>query len=98
MSANINVPGGRDTIGHSSVQGWSAGDIFPATIAVVEHYDDYGDANNAALPLAARLLYRCFELTLDGVSRRYVSHADAALVGRALVSDAAARRAWREEE
>ena len=38
--ANDNKPGGRDLVGHSSVQAWSAGPIFPAVIARVETYGD----------------------------------------------------------
>lgn len=40
MRENDNQPGGLDRVGHSSVQAWSAGPIFPAVIAVVEVYDE----------------------------------------------------------
>lgn len=36
-----NKPGGRDLIGHSSVQAWSAGPLFPCVIAVVERYSAF---------------------------------------------------------
>jgi hypothetical protein len=32
----INLPGGVDKIGHSSIQAWSAGDLFPAVLARLE--------------------------------------------------------------
>jgi len=38
--SNDNLPGGRDTHGHASVQAWSYGDLFPAVIAQVEVYDE----------------------------------------------------------
>lgn len=39
--SNDNKPGGRDLIGHSSVQAWSAGPLFPCVIAVIERYDTF---------------------------------------------------------
>lgn len=36
--SNDNKPGGRDLVGHSSVQAWSAGPIFPAVISRTEQY------------------------------------------------------------
>jgi len=53
--ANDNKPGGRDLVGHSSVQAWSAGPIFPAVIARIEDHADWGTANPHS-PLAARQL------------------------------------------
>lgn len=38
----INKPGGRDTVGHSGVQAWSAGELFPFILAFHEHYGPDG--------------------------------------------------------
>ena len=97
MNANqsINVPGGRDTIGHSSVQGWSAGDYFPAVISIVESYFDCGTTANDKLPLSARLRWRAFEVLLDGRSERYASHGDAEAAARFAVAN---RAQWRAGE
>lgn len=35
-AAGVNVPGGTDTVGHSSVQAWSAGELFPFFVYAVE--------------------------------------------------------------
>lgn len=37
-----NMPGGRDTVGHSGVQAWSAGELFPFILAFHEYYDGAG--------------------------------------------------------
>ena len=42
MRTNDNQPGGRDLVGHSGVQPWSAGPIFPGIIARVEVYSPDG--------------------------------------------------------
>lgn len=40
-----------DTVGHSSIQAWSAGDLFPAVIARREHYSDNGSLRYAVWEL-----------------------------------------------
>lgn len=37
-----NMPGGTDTVGHSGVQAWSAGEVFPFVIAFHEYYSGAG--------------------------------------------------------
>ncbi len=37
----VNAPGALDTVGHSSVQAWSAGAVFPAVIARLERDGEY---------------------------------------------------------
>jgi hypothetical protein len=95
-----NVPGGRDTVGHSAVQGWSAGDIFPAVITVVESYHDIDPCHRfrAVEPIGARLRYRAFDLTLDGRTERFSNYDDARAAARALLADPAMRAAWRAGE
>lgn len=39
---NDNKPGGRDLKGHSGVQPWSQGDIFPYVIPYCEQYSQDG--------------------------------------------------------
>ncbi len=41
MSPTQRGPGRPDTVGHSSVQAWSAGALFPAVIAVIERYAEF---------------------------------------------------------
>lgn len=88
-TAEANVPGGRDTIGHSSVQAWSAGELFPAVISTVESYAE-GDGT-----LAERLRHTSYLLILDGREERYASFEDAKAVARRLLADPASRAVWR---
>ncbi len=76
--------GGTDTVGHSSVQPWSAGDIFPATIAVIESYTYAGEYR-----------FTAYELMLDGQSERFATYDDAVAAARMLLADPEARAAWR---
>lgn len=85
MQDNVNVPGGTDTVGHSAVQAWSAGDIFPAVIRIVESYSPDGVAR-----------YRAFDLLLDGKEERFSSYDDAATVARYLLRNPLARAAWQK--
>lgn len=41
-ASNDNQPGGRDLIGHSAIQPWSAGEHFPAVVSRVETYNPDG--------------------------------------------------------
>lgn len=77
IRATDNQPGGRDLIGHSGVQPWSAGAIFPAVIQRVEDYDglvnllivkggrsfDTGEQR----PLEHRLRSTTWTVILDGI-------------------------------
>lgn len=70
-----------DTVGHGSIQPWSAGDIFPAVIARIEVYETHATPSNAreqaaadafyARPLADRLIGARWEVTLNGVTRSF---------------------------
>lgn len=82
--AMTNVPGGTDTVGHSSVQAWSAGDLFPAVIATVESYGADG-----------ALRHTSFELTLHGRAERFATYDDAAMVARWALASPANTAAWR---
>lgn len=59
--ARVNVPGALDTVGHSSVQAWSAGAVFPAVIARLERDGEYAG----------------HELTIGAWSETYSSYDDA---------------------
>lgn len=78
-----NKPGGRDLIGHSSVQAWSAGPLFPCVIAVVERYTMTGEFRS-----------RSFELMLDGRSEEYASREDAERAARMLLTYPSMRARW----
>ena len=99
MHQRVNVPGGTDTIGHSSVQAWSAGDLFPAVVVKVERYwDDWqemadrrAECINAYVPMCERLESAHYELILDGVSEAYATYADAAAAARFLLTHPEAR-------
>jgi hypothetical protein len=97
--SNDNRPGGRDLIGHSSVQAWSAGPLFPAIIYVRERYDDQPyDAMGGTRHLDDRLRSRSFVLSLDGREEEYASHADAEQVARALLESPRLRARWNQNE
>ena len=89
---------GIDTLNHSSVQPWSAGDIFPATIARIEKYRPaaYHEqaANGAMDSLEARREWTAWELTLDGHSEVYATYDDAHAVAEHLLKSPAGRRLW----
>jgi uncharacterized phage-associated protein len=89
---------GIDGLGHSSVQAWSAGPIFPAVIAKVERYSDYvrNIYSGTLLPLADRLETQWWELTLDGVTEQYATREDAELVAITLIGDPVMRARWRD--
>lgn len=91
-----NKPGGRDLIGHSSIQAWSAGPLFPAVIAQVENYATYEEFLRGrigqipmteeefyAQPLEARFNWVAFELIYPGRKPAlYATYADAERVAR----------------
>ena len=89
---------GIDTLNHSSVQPWSAGDIFPAVIARIEKYRPAAHheqvCNGAMDSLDARLEWTAWELTLDGHSETYATYEDAQAVAKHLLASAPARRLW----
>lgn len=100
---DINMPGGADTVGHSSVQAWSAGDIFPATIGVVESYYPPAEyrgplqgapAADSPKDFELRRRWVAYDLTLDGVTERFATYDDARSVAEVLVRDPVARRCW----
>jgi len=71
---NMRAIVARDVPG-DGVQAWSKGALYPAIIAVVEHYSD--------LPAAE---YTSYELTFQGHSEEYATWEDAEMVARALIS------------
>lgn len=74
-----------DLIAHSSVQPWSAGDIFPAVINRVDYHPPEGGEAYASR----------WALTLDGRREEgYASHDAAAEMARALLADPDLRRDW----
>ncbi len=90
MKQNPNLnhrgPGRPDTVGHSSVQAWSAGPIFPAVIAVIERRapvyfrgapfgDGFEDPSIS------------FELTIGAFREEYATREDAELVARWTCAD-----------
>lgn len=111
MSALARFQSRTDTVGHSSVQPWSAGAIFPATITRVERYlsplgehqvDAMSDGYQRYLdrfytgPLADRLDFTSWELTLDGRSEEFATYDDAHACAQELISDLEQRANWRE--
>jgi hypothetical protein len=92
---DANTVGGSDTIGHSSVQAWSAGDIFPAVISIVESYEHGSKAYREAVSLESRRRYTAYDLTLDGVTERFSTYEDARDVARMLLADPVSREQWR---
>lgn len=84
---------GIDGLGHSSVQPWSAGPIFPAVIAKVERYAKHDRFGNTSV-LWARFETQWWELTLDGVTEQYATREDAELVAIALIGDPVMRARW----
>ena len=103
MHASIQerAPGRPDTVGHSSIQAWSAGELFPAVIARVEVYRPrahHEAACGGALDsLAARRQSVHWELTLDGRSARFPSYDSAAAWARYVLADAYRRQCWRAD-
>lgn len=93
---NDNQPGGVDRVGHSSVQAWSAGPLFPAIIAVVERYPEQagtvctqvGGCSFCDGPSVS------YELTLDSRSEEYATRDDAERVAAGLLADPVSRARW----
>lgn len=98
-----------DKLGHSSIQPWSAGPLFPAVIATVDNYrafaeyvasgtpvDDQpeAEARYYAQPLQARLRHVSFELIYPGEKpARYATYEGAERVAVFFNDRAAGRRA-----
>jgi len=87
---------GIDALGHSGVQPWSAGPIFPAVIAKVERYDEMPRNlfSGVLVPLADRLKTAWYELTLDGRTEQYATCEDAEMVAKRLLADPISRQRW----
>lgn len=81
-------PGGRDTLMHATLQPWSAGDIFPAVITVVEFYADPEPSHRFFQPwdTGARFRARYFDLTLYGRTKRYPTYDAAAETAHAILA------------
>lgn len=80
IAANVAANGQRDTLGHSSIQPWSAGDLFPAVIARVERYNDpVGDIEYCLTGCAATVSY---ELRIGAFCDEYATREDAEMVAR----------------
>lgn len=71
----VNRPGGLDTIGHSAVQPWSAGEYFPAVIMRTERYPAGRSAADSQ-PATA------WALILADISEEYATREDAEEVAR----------------
>ncbi len=69
--ASVRRQSNKDTVGHSSVQPWSAGEIFPAVIGLV-----YRDGEKAYA-----------ELSLDGITERFSSWKNAEIQARFLLKN-----------
>lgn len=69
-----------DTIGHSSIQTWSAGPYFPAVISTVERYAPGRSAADSTPTVTHRL-------TVAGWSEEYATHRDAESVARWVCRD-----------
>jgi hypothetical protein len=98
----VNQPGGIDTIGHSSVQAWSAGELFPCVIAVVERYEDpyqvvLGGEPVLVIEPGFRLNSVSYELIAYGRREEYATREDAEMVARWLNDDERLRAIWRRE-
>ena len=73
----------KDRNPHPSVQPWSRGPIFPAVIAQVETYADWGAAMNQRTALENRRLATMHELRYPGREPvQYYSYADAEMAAR----------------
>ena len=82
---DTRAPGRPDTIGHHSIQAWSAGPLFPAVICRVEIYRERAHHETvcpALDSLSARLIRVEWELQLDGWILRFGSYNDAAYVAK----------------
>jgi hypothetical protein len=75
-------PGRRDTVGHSSVQAWSTGELFPAVIARVERYPLDVTGARSVVPDAVS-----YELTIGAFREEYATRADAEQVARYVCQD-----------
>jgi len=74
MSPNELRASAVDPLGHSSVQPWSAGELFPGTITRVERYaEPRGDE-----PLAFRLIVECECAEYKGRSALFATYREAA--------------------
>ena len=69
-----------DTIGHSSVQSWSAGPYFPAVISTVERYAPGRSAADSTPAVTHRL-------SIAGWSEEYATYRDAESVARWVCRD-----------
>lgn len=76
----------KDAKPHSSVQGWSRGDIFPAVICDVERYDAQGN-----------LVERCAKVLFKDAVMEVSSPAHAEAVARQLLAHDAACAAFAEK-
>lgn len=92
--SELCAPGRPDTVGHSSIQAWSAGELFPAVIARIEMYP--AESFPSLLPGATLTdwtpEFTCWELTLDGVTAPFVSYDAAAQHARRMLADPELRR------
>lgn len=73
--AEASATTGADTVGHSSIQAWSAGPCFPAVISTVERYAPGRSAADSTPAVSHRL-------TIAGWSEEYATHRDAESVAR----------------
>jgi hypothetical protein len=90
-------PGRPDTAGNS-VQAWSAGPLFPAVIAVIEHYGRHCDTATEQACIARKgacwqaqcctlETSRSYELTIGAFREEYASREDAEMVARWVCRD-----------
>ena len=71
--AIASAPGRPDSIGHSSIQAWSAGPLFPAVIARVDRCYE---------PPEGRIAFTSWELHIGAFRESYVTREDAEAVAR----------------
>ena len=81
-----NGPGRPDTVGHSSVQAWSAGPLFPAVIAVIERYPASNTGNIPCMQIGGCTYCSgpsvSYQLTIGAFSEEYATREDAEMVAR----------------
>ena len=73
LGAPTSAPGRPDGIGHSSIQAWSAGPLFPAVIARVDRCYE---------PPEGRIAFTSWELHIGAFRESYATREDAEAVAR----------------
>jgi hypothetical protein len=75
QQSRFNQVGGIDGVGHSSVQAWSAGDLFPGVIARIEkEVKVFGEWSDNP----ATVTFTSFEMTYKGTIAYFATYEAAA--------------------